>query len=555
MQYLIIKKIFWQVCGTVCISFFIYSCAAVSPPRGGPEDKIPPELISSDPEEGSLRFKGGEVKLKFSEYIDEKSVQSAIQISPLLDPPVEIEYSDDEIILLFPEKLLSNQTYVITINRNLKDERKVAIKQSIQIAFSTGDIIDKGEIKGQIYGEENYAVHLWKLTNGFVDSIFVTEPLYISEADDSGFFSFKYLSPGDYTLLGLERSAAGAALIPSRMSYGVSPQKIYSIKKDSIISRIPIRPIRETPELKLAYGEWIGKKWGWINFNQEINEPIFKGTKLIDSNERIIIPELRQDSKDSKKFLMISPDTLSKGKSDFIIDEVLLNEQVELKDAKISFRTVTKIDTSDLELLNPTSSTSIRLDKDGGPKLPIIFSKPILDFSDYSFMTVSDSDTTVTKLEWINPTTTVFRPSNGWVEKKDYKLLIFSSELTPIEGKTFKDSIVYIDIKSGKKMGYGGLKGIINFDSKSALIELKSLENKEDIFHSIVNSNYQFEFNKIPEGSYTLMIINDINNDGMYNFGSVFPFKASEWFYSYSDTFKVRANWDIDIGVIDIEGK
>ena len=104
-------------------------------------------------------------------------------------------------------------------------------------------------------------------------------------------------------------------------------------------------------------------------------------------------------------------------------------------------------------------------------------------------------------------------------------------------------------------MGYGGLKGIINFNSKSALIELKNLENKEDIFHSIVNSNYQFEFNKIPEGSYTLMIINDINNDGMYNFGSVFPFKASEWFYSYTDTFKVRANWDIDIGVIDIEGK
>ena len=261
MQYLIIKKIFWQVCGIVCISLFIYSCAAVSPPRGGPEDKIPPELISSDPEEGSLRFKGGEVKLKFSEYIDEKSVQSAIQISPVLDPPVEIKYNDDEIILLFPEKLLPNQTYVITINRNLKDERKVAIKQSIQIAFSTGDIIDKGEIKGQIYGEENYAVHLWKLTNGFVDSIFVTEPLYISEADDSGLFSFKYLSPGEYTLLGLDRSAAGAALIPSRMAYGVTPQKIYSIRKDSIISRIPIRPIRETPKLKFTYGEWIGKKW------------------------------------------------------------------------------------------------------------------------------------------------------------------------------------------------------------------------------------------------------------------------------------------------------
>ena len=74
------------------------------------------------------------------------------------------------------------------------------------------------------------------------------------------------------------------------MAYGVTPQKIYSIRKDSIISRIPIPPIRETSKLKLTYGEWIGKKWGWINFNREMNEPIFKGIKLIDSNERIIVP-------------------------------------------------------------------------------------------------------------------------------------------------------------------------------------------------------------------------------------------------------------------------
>ena len=66
---------------------------------------------------------------------------------------------------------------MITINRNLKDERKVALKESIQIAFSTGNIIDKGEIKGHIYGEDNYVVHLWKLLDGFTDSIFVKEPL------------------------------------------------------------------------------------------------------------------------------------------------------------------------------------------------------------------------------------------------------------------------------------------------------------------------------------------------------------------------------------------
>ena len=547
-----LKTIYW----IIFTPFFIYSCAAVSPPKGGPEDTTPPELIESNPKAGTLEFKGGKVILRFSEYIDEKSISSAIQVSPVLDPPVEIKYDDDQIILEFPNNLLPDQTYVITINRNLKDERKVALEQSIQIAFSTGKIIDQGEIKGQIHGEDNYVVHLWKLLDGFADSIFVSEPLYISEANDEGLFSFKYLSPGNYSLLGLERAAAGAALVPERMAYGVSPQKIYSLSMDSIISEVPLRPIFETPQLKLNYGEWVGRKWGWINFNQELDNPIFEGIKLVDAEQREIKPRLIQDIEDKKKFLMISPDTLSKGKSEFIINDLSTSGASTLKNAKLSFRTVSKIDTSHLKILKPESSKSIRLDKDGGPIVPIIFSKPILEFSDSAFMVVSDSDTVVTKVNWANPIEISFKPISGWLQKKDYQLMIFSDGLTPIEGKSLKDSIVFINMKSEKALGYGGLSGVLVYESQSTIVELMSLENKSEIFYSSVNSNYEFEFNKIPEGPYSMMIIDDRNADNIYSYGSVFPFKASEWFYVHPDTFKVRANWDIDIGAIKLlEGK
>ena len=52
------------------VSILIYSCAAVSAPEGGPKDETPPQLISSNPESGTLQFKGGKVTLSFSEYID-----------------------------------------------------------------------------------------------------------------------------------------------------------------------------------------------------------------------------------------------------------------------------------------------------------------------------------------------------------------------------------------------------------------------------------------------------------------------------------------------------
>ena len=85
------------------LSFLIYSCAAVSAPSGGPEDKTAPELISTTPEAGSLQFKGGKVVVSFSEYIDEKSIAKAVTIAPRLEPPVKIIYNDDGIILNFPE--------------------------------------------------------------------------------------------------------------------------------------------------------------------------------------------------------------------------------------------------------------------------------------------------------------------------------------------------------------------------------------------------------------------------------------------------------------------
>ena len=121
------------------ILFFIifFSCAAISPPSGGPEDEIPPELISSFPESGALLFKGNKIELKFSEYIDESSISNAFSISPKLDNEMKVIYDNKEILIELPANLLEDQTYVISISSKLKDERGVFLDKTKQIAFST----------------------------------------------------------------------------------------------------------------------------------------------------------------------------------------------------------------------------------------------------------------------------------------------------------------------------------------------------------------------------------------------------------------------------------
>lgn len=532
-------------------SFIIYACASVSAPDGGPEDITPPKLTSTNPEAGSLHFEGGLVTLNFSEYIDEKSLLNAVTISPKIDPEIDAIYDDDAILLQFPEDLLPDQTYVISINRNLKDERRVPLEQSIQIAFSTGDVIDEGMIFGQVHGDESYAVHLWKSSNTFSDSIFFTDPQYVSEANDSGHFEFKYLAPGDYVMLAVERSASGAKLVPERMAYGVGTQATYTIGINETVSGIPFRTRRESPPLKLTHGEWVGQKWGWMHFNQELDSATVKDLVITDVNENSIRPTIHQDLDDKKRFLIIADDTLAAGRAALTLGEVKSGNQT-LTDGKISFRVSAKRDTSHTKKVSPDGSASIRLQSDGGPIIPIRFSKPIISVSDSAFIMVADTDTVVVNLDWANPVTALFIPPNGWAEKMKYKLKISSEKLIPIEGKSLKDSITWVTINSEKKMGYGGLNGQFERPGMITVIQLTSMEKEPEIFHSGVNSKYQFQFQNIPEGPYRLMIIDDVDQSGAYTFGKASPFLPSEWFYVHPDTFEVRANWDIDVGSIRV---
>ena len=64
----------------VSSTIYMYSCAAIAPPSGGPEDTTPPELISSFPKSGSTNFTGGEVILKFSEYLNKASIKNETDI-------------------------------------------------------------------------------------------------------------------------------------------------------------------------------------------------------------------------------------------------------------------------------------------------------------------------------------------------------------------------------------------------------------------------------------------------------------------------------------------
>jgi len=147
-----------------------------------------------------------------------------------------------------------------------------------------------------------------------------------------------------------------------------------------------------------------------------------------------------------------------------------------------------------------------------------------------------------------------FLPAEGWSEKKKYQIIIHSDKVLPIDGMPLSDSLVFVNIDSGKKLGYGSLIGKLDLEgSDNFIVALQSIDNESELFFSNTNIEMEFNFQDIAKGKYKLIVISDRDNDGKFSKGSLDPLITSEWFYEYPDTFEIRTNWEIDLGMVEKE--
>ncbi len=117
------------------------ACASEGFPPGGPEDKVPPVLIASDPAERAVNAEPNQpIVLEFDEIIDERladQIGDFIHINPDV-PEFEAELDDNKITLTSQEALLDGVTYSVTILPGLEDRDRNATVIPKTILFSVG---------------------------------------------------------------------------------------------------------------------------------------------------------------------------------------------------------------------------------------------------------------------------------------------------------------------------------------------------------------------------------------------------------------------------------
>jgi hypothetical protein len=85
-------------------------------------------------------------------------------------------------------------------------------------------------------------------------------------------------------------------------------------------------------------------------------------------------------------------------------------------------------------------------------------------------------------------------------------------------------------------------------------IHLISVDRNNSTYSSNINGQTEFQFTQVLEGKYKLMGYIDLDMDGKFSAGNLYPFKYSEPYYVSNDTLRVRKRWEISDVKFSIPG-
>ena len=477
---------------SIIVLLVIGSCAVIKPPSGGPKDTTPPLLIYEEPPSGTLQYNGEQIRLEFSEYMDEASIEKGIHIFPNIEGEISINTSGTNLTVDFPDNLEENKTYVINLSRDIKDEHGVEMAEAIFLAYSTGDKIDNGSISGIVWSDGPMSVHLWRIINqDSLENIFQTMPNYFTDVSNKGMYNFQFLSAGNYLLLALDRSAAGLALDTRRMEYGLFWQKIITLDQDQSITEVNVITKKELPQLRLQRGEWNANNWGRIVFNRPLNDLHDHYSIILGYDDGTTeSPVSFHDPVNPNSLILIRSDKSPiSNKIRIKIKNIFIDDILFLDSASVSV-IVPQDDKNDIELIKPKELVTITptANKDT-VYMELKFSEPIpqcgLEYELYKNDTIRVSKRNV----YINPMWVNILPQDNWEPRTNYTLKIFASDTLKNMGKMLQDSIITVNIKTTDYQRYGGLYIPIvgQIDSLLGAV-LHSIENPEQKNQSFVNS-------------------------------------------------------------------
>ncbi|MEE8578113.1 MAG: Ig-like domain-containing protein [candidate division Zixibacteria bacterium] len=539
----------------ISLTLLLSNCAEIVAPPGGPVDKRGPQLISSDPINGATNVAPSDlVTLTFSERLIAPEKGRPVFISPRQTGDLKIEWKSERILIHFPDSFQTDQTYLISVAASVTDLRRNKLDSTLTIAFTTGDKLDSGQVSGFVLAGEAgvplASVALFEAARleslNTLDSIV---PDYGSICNDAGYFSFSYLPPNEFVLIGWVDKNRNEFVDIHQERYAVPDRPI------DIAGFLPLSDLtlplatRRTDSVDIISATYTADQFIKVRFSQPI--PLYdlarqtSRAKLISLEDTsaghpcLGFPEARLPQADVVHFYFGSlTDSLFRleiqydsSQASIVYDSLAIRQSSEDK----TVPTVT--------LFQPGPDPMFLSDA----RLSIDFSEPIDSSTQTSetFALWRDDDSQVPlTISWESPLRMTMTAALEAGSKYRFDLTEF--DISDMAGNILGDSLQSYNFSILSDDSLGSVTGSVTVglpDRKTDDIHLQFRKVKNNQLFSMVARLPEFKID-LPAGRYILSGFIDSDGDGKAGSGSVMPLVYSETQAVYPDTIAVRARFE-----------
>jgi hypothetical protein len=537
----------------------LVSCAHQVPPGGGPDDRVPPSVAESVPAPGTVGCgRDAHITLTFSEWISPRTVEKSVTVFP---PPAEgfRTKAAGRVLEIRPKGLLAESTtYHVEVTTGLQDLRGNPVATPFHLIFSTGSVLDSGEISGCIVDQNrNNAqpkIALFEVPRegSFFDTLLFGVPSYLAQTDTLGSFTLSHIRPGTYRLCAFTDNNNDNRLQPDREQVYVStgrqvrlerrlgPLELYPVSCDTAARRVArFRPLSST----VMAGTWSRRVF-----------PGPSGEKALDIvplDSTVKVPRVRayHPLGDGTRFVLVLSDTLVLAPYLLVYTAarpVARGDSVEFRDT-VRFNGITAVDTVAPRL----SGWAPKGKADLLSPLMVSWSEPVrlLDSVFHAVDTVGD--TVVLEADSGFSDTTRLVPTERFRPGQRFVLTLPFGAVEDIAGNHPADTTdtawytIAIETIEEKIICCSMSGGASCLPPDPARRWAFAPFGSARTFWS-GDSAGQFKFDSIPSGRGRLSYLIDTDGDGEVSEGSLIPWSAPEPYVVFPDTVEARARWDIE---------
>ncbi len=530
------------------------NCANQLPPGGGEIDKIPPQIIDVYPPKGTINFKDDYFELEFSEYIERRSLQDAIFISPAIEGSLDLDWSGKSVKVNFPSKLKDSTTYVVTIGTDVVDyNNKNRMAESFNFTFSTGNEIDKKIISGKVFDEKPAGIMIFAYKMG-VDTAnpFSNKPGFISQTGNDGSFKLLGLSEGTYRIFAVKDEYRDLLFQPEQDLIGMPFKDIIFTKEDTLFNPLNFFLTKvDTLKPRFISASMTDRFHILINFTEEIDTSVInpKNFYIYDSTSNSKSIPLYAYKGNTKNTEMVLADT-SYFPSNH--DVYLIADSIKDLSGNIYSNDQTQINLSekpDTVKLNIYKTDPQNYSRD----IDFIESKFVFYLNDaFNISALKQNiifqDTLGRrmgfKIKILDDATFIISPDNKLEPAKDYLIKINMSNFKDAAGN-IADTVFTYKFTTISGFDFTGITGQINnVDvNENPVLVLAGIDKTKVVYSKNLNRNYKFNFDRVQPGKYIFWCYFDRDSSKSYTYGYPYPFKLSEQFSFYPDTLNLKARW------------